>query len=84
VALRAGNGRLAAALLDQLAEEFPAGALVQERTAARVLADCALGQVERAQSRAARFLARYPNSVHAERVRASCAGNQAPSGAEGH
>lgn len=76
-ALGSGNAPLARALLDELAHEFPNGLLLEERAAARILTECALGNVAEARLRASAFETDYPNSVHGERVRASCAGHPA-------
>ena len=79
-AIRAGEGKLALVLVDQLEREFPASALHQERAAARVLARCiearSAGPAERvaARSGAQQFLANG-SSVYAERVRERCAVN---------
>jgi hypothetical protein len=42
---------------------------MEERAATRALAQCALG---RSGSTADAFIARYPKSVHAARVRSAC------------
>ncbi|HEY1537512.1 MAG TPA: hypothetical protein VGF76_26010, partial [Polyangiaceae bacterium] len=67
--LHAGNAAQALSALDQLAQQVPQGALMEERDAARALAQCSLG---RSSSVANAFLARYPKSVHAARVRSAC------------
>ena len=72
-ALSRGDGRTALQLLGEQEREFPRGALDQERAAARVLAWCAAGQVEQAALARGRFLAAYPSSPWAKRVRESCA-----------
>lgn len=74
-ALGSGNAQLSRALLDELAHEFPNGVLIEERTAVRILTECALGRVAEARAQARRFEASFPTSVHAERLRGSCAGN---------
>ena len=74
-ALGSGNPQLSQALLDELAAEFPSGLLLEERAAVRILTECAFGHVAEARAQASQFEAAYPQSVHAERVRGSCAGN---------
>jgi hypothetical protein len=71
-ALRTDPAR-ALELLDEHARRFPSGVLREERSAARVLALCALGRAAEARAEAARFVATWPRSLHADRVRASCA-----------
>lgn len=72
-ALNADNGRLALGIVEELDERFPAGVLIEERSATRVLSLCQLERVAEAKQAAQAFLARYPASVYAERVRKSCA-----------
>jgi type IV secretory pathway VirB10-like protein len=72
-ALRTGQADQALALLDRHAREHPDGVLREERLATRVLALCEAGRDEQARAEAARFLAAHPRSMHATRVRASCA-----------
>ena len=68
--LHSGNAAGALGALDELAREAPSGVLMEEREATRVLALCSLGGVQRPTVE--RFLAKYPNSVHASRVRNAC------------
>jgi hypothetical protein len=68
--LHAGNAAQAVATLDQLARQVPAGALMEERAATRVIAWCTLGRS--GDSGVEAFLSRYPNSVHSARVRTAC------------
>lgn len=72
-ALNAENGRLALGIVEELDERFPRGVLVEERSATRILSLCQLERVAEATRAARDFLARYPSSVYAERVRQSCA-----------
>jgi hypothetical protein len=60
--------RAALALLDRLERQHPRGALGEERAGLRVLALWAAGDVERARSERAAFLARYPQSPMRERL----------------
>jgi hypothetical protein len=71
-ALDDGDATRALSLLDEHQRRFPAGVLVEERAATRVLALCAAGRTAEARSSATDFLARYPRSPSAPRVRASC------------
>ncbi len=68
------TGAPAAALLqlEQHAREFPAGVLVQEREALRVVALCAAGREPEGRAEAATFLRAHAGSVLAERVRGAC------------
>ncbi|MDQ2647661.1 MAG: hypothetical protein M3020_27945, partial [Myxococcota bacterium] len=68
--LHRGEARSALAVLGELERLVPAGVLGEERAATRALAACAA--LGRAQARVAEFVARYPSSVHVERVRAAC------------
>jgi hypothetical protein len=78
-AIRAGEGGLAAALLDELDRSVPAPALRHERAAARVLARCVIARdgsssaQQQAHANAERLLAQDPTSVYADRIRAACA-----------
>lgn len=71
-ALRAHDPRAALAALDEHARAHPRGILTEEREVGRVLAYCALGDVERAQTIGARFLQAYPSSLHADAMRSPC------------
>lgn len=71
--LRDGDPDAALQSLDALGSAQPNGALAEERLAARVVALCAAGRIDEAKAAAADFLARYPGSVQASQVRASCA-----------
>jgi hypothetical protein len=71
-ALGAGRPERALEILEQHESTFEAGALREERTAARIFALCDLGKVEQARAEAARFLAEAPGSPLAARVRAAC------------
>lgn len=68
------GGRPAAALtvLDEHRRKFPHGALVQERTSARIQAMCALGSMKDAQAELARLARTSPNSPHLARARKAC------------
>jgi hypothetical protein len=77
-AIRAGEGELALALLDELDEKFPVSPLREERAAARVLATCVNTRSgtreasDSAQANARRFVAKG-SSLYADRVRQLCA-----------
>ena len=47
--------------------------LAEERAAMRVFTLCGMGKIEEAHLEAERFLARWPRSPQAPRVRAGCA-----------
>jgi hypothetical protein len=70
-ALRNADPALAVALLAELDERFPDSRLVEERLAARRIADCRLGSGDAlAQARA--FLREHPASVYRQRVQLAC------------
>jgi hypothetical protein len=71
--LREGDPAGSLALLDWMKERYPSGALAEERTVARVLALCSAGKDAQARGVAGRFLAKHPGSVHAARLRSTCA-----------
>jgi hypothetical protein len=72
-ALSAGQNERALALLDSRKAGLPAGALAEEREAARIVTLCKLGRGAEARARATRFLAAHGSSPLAERVRRACA-----------
>ena len=74
-ALREGRAGEAMEVLDQ--DAAPSSGLEQERAAMRVFALCRLGKTQEAQSQAKAFLAQWPKSPHAARVRTAC--TEAPS-----
>lgn len=89
-ALRGGDPAYALALLAESEQRFPQSRLLEERDAARVAAQCRLGEAG-AALRASTFARAYPDSVYAERVAEACATssarNTAPSegmGGSGH
>jgi outer membrane protein assembly factor BamD (BamD/ComL family) len=69
-ALRAGDGARARRLVDDYEARYPSGAFVQEAEIVRIEALLAQGDRPAAQTAAGRFLAQYPSSPHASRVRA--------------
>jgi len=75
-ALKEGDAAKSMQVLDKLAARHPDGILREERLAARILALCAAGRVDEAREKARSLLTEAPRSVHAARVRASCAGAQ--------
>ncbi len=70
--IRSGNYPVALGLLRELDERFPKGHLLEERTAARVMANCQLDDIERAHARGNAYLLAHPQSMYADRVRALC------------
>jgi hypothetical protein len=70
-ALRAKNPQLARALLAEMDQRVPRGALLEERAAARVLAGC-LEDGDRGRATAERFLRERPRSLYGSRVRSLC------------
>jgi hypothetical protein len=80
-ALRAKEAALALALLDELERRHPRSMLLEERRAARVVAECLLPMAsarrpaERTESEhtaAERFLTEHRASVYADRIRRAC------------
>ncbi len=69
-ALRAGDTAGAWRTLQQLAAEFPAGQLVQEREALAIELLWRGGRRSEASERIRRFVRAYPNSAHAARLKA--------------
>lgn len=72
-ALDRGDPGEALALLDRHEKTYPNGILAEERGATRVLALCSAGRTREAKTSASDFLAKYPHSPSAVRVRGSCA-----------
>lgn len=73
-ALRRGDAAGALRILDRHRDTFPKGQLEPEREASRVTALCAQARPQEAHAVAGRFLARWPASHLARRVRESCGG----------
>lgn len=72
-ALRAGQPAVALRLVDRHAARYPRGAaLVEERSAARILALCGLGRQAEARHATERFMRQWPHSPLASRVQAEC------------
>jgi hypothetical protein len=76
-AIRADRPQLALSFLDELEKRYPKSALIEERTAARVLADCASSEPA-ARQRAESFLSARQASVYSDRVRRWCGLGAAP------
>lgn len=70
-ALRRGEGAAALLMLDRYDRKFPQGVLNPEATVARIEALVAIGDLARARTIAARFLAANGDSPLAHRVRQS-------------
>jgi hypothetical protein len=71
-ALASGRSADALASLDRYSQRFSRGMLRPESLAARVDALCALGERDRARGVAAAFVAEFPSSALAARVRDAC------------
>jgi hypothetical protein len=78
-AIRRGDGRAALAAIDQGLAAGQSSPLEQEATLARVSALCLLGDIAAARRTAEQFLARFPASPLAPRIRSSCAFGSPPS-----
>jgi hypothetical protein len=74
-ALRDRNPLLARALLQELDRVVPGGKLADERAVAEVVAVC---QLEPSAAKLREFGARYPGSLHLERVKRECVPGTAP------
>lgn len=72
-AIRRGDGTTALSALDRGLPPGQSGPLEQEAILARVSALCLLGDVATARRTAEQFLARFPDSLLAPRIRNSCA-----------
>jgi hypothetical protein len=70
-AIRANEAALALSFLDELDRRHPHSALREERTAARIIAECMLS-LPAAGPRAAHFLDAHRDSVYVDRVRRAC------------
>ncbi len=70
--IRAGNSLVALGLLRDLDQRFPKGQLLEERTAARVMANCQLADAGTAMAQGNAYLIAHPQSVYADRVRSIC------------
>lgn len=70
-ALRYGNAALALGLLRELDDASPKGRLLEERSAARIIARCMLDTSD-SRDEAERFEQQNPNSVHSARLRRAC------------
>lgn len=70
-AIREGTPDVARSILNELSTRYPNGQLLEERAATDVLVLCQRRQ-ERAARAAREFLATYPDSVYAPRLRAAC------------
>jgi len=73
-ALRDGEPGRSLRLLDEYDRRFPAGVLRQEMTATRIIARCQVNPGAASKEAARAFLAQYPASPLASRVRSSCTG----------
>lgn len=71
-ALREGKANEALDVLDRDAAPADSSALDQERAAVRIFALCRLGQTDEAHRLAGEFLAKWPSSPHAPRIRTAC------------
>jgi len=72
-ALAQGQAALALEYLNELDRTLPGGRLLEERVAARAIADCLLDPSV-GKGTYATFLVRYPESVHEKRVARACNG----------
>jgi hypothetical protein len=71
-AIRSNDPVLARSLLGELDQQFPKGKLLEERSAAGVMAGCQNSLDPASQSAARRFVGFHPQSVYAARIRNLC------------
>jgi hypothetical protein len=71
-AIRSKNALLAHGLLRELEQRFPKGKLIEERTAARVMANCQQLEPEAARRAGEAYLKQANSGVYRERVRQLC------------
>jgi len=76
-AIRRGDAKTALAALDEFSGEHQGGPLEQEALLARVSALCLAGDTARARLVAARFKARFPDSLQVPRLTHTCAADAA-------
>ena len=69
-----GQAEQALAALQEYDRQHQSGALLEERSAARIFALCASGRERDARAAAESFQARWPSSPQLARIRSSCAG----------
>jgi len=70
--IRAGNSMVALGLLNELDARFPKGQMLDERAAARVMANCQLADETAAKVMGQAYLGAHAQSVYAARVRSIC------------
>jgi hypothetical protein len=70
--IRAGDAMVALGLLSELDQRFSKGKLLEERAAARVMANCQLTDENSAKSMGQAYLGAHPQSVYGARVRSIC------------
>jgi hypothetical protein len=71
-AWRAGDFPAVQAAISAHERQFPAGSLVEEREAVKVMLLCRSVSAERAGQLALQFVRQHPGSPYAARVRAAC------------
>jgi hypothetical protein len=71
-ALRAGEAALSLSLVGELERRYPVSTLSEERSAVRIMAECAAALPD-ARGRAQRFLSDRLASVYSDRVHSVCA-----------
>jgi hypothetical protein len=73
-----GNPARALAILAQHVEQFPNGALVEERVATQIMAYCKLGRLDEARRALNQFASSWPESPHWARIRTACPWQSTP------
>jgi hypothetical protein len=83
--IRAGNSMVALGLLNELDARFPKGQMLDERAAARVMANCQLADETAAKAMGQAYLGAHAQSVYAARVRSICHldSEKSPTGSRG-
>ncbi len=70
--IRSNNPMVAIGLLSEMDHKYPKGQLLEERTAARAMANCQLVDEDSARLQGQAYLSAHGQSVYAARVRAIC------------
>jgi hypothetical protein len=81
-AIRSNEPELALSFLDDIDRRYPKTRLVEERTAARLMARCVRAEPE-ARAQAEQFLTAQPMSVYRDRVHALCKLELSPGARDG-
>ena len=70
--IRSGNAMVAIGLLSELDAKYPKGQLLEERGAARTMANCQLTDSDSARAQGQAYLRAHPGTLYSDRVRTIC------------